>query len=66
MWSNLGRCNRYKEWISDGPLYNAESPLDPFVHLGDWKNTPGIDRGWSSAFDVEFLLTTTIPTDGID
>ncbi len=41
---------------NDGPLFSSDSPLGPFVSLGDWKNTPTVSDGWNDAFDMDIFI----------
>ena len=41
---------------NDGPLYKADTPLGPYVSLGDWKNTPDVAGGWNGAFDMDIYI----------
>lgn len=41
---------------NDGPLYKADNPLGPFTELGDWKNTPTVDKGWNGPFDMDIYI----------
>ncbi|MDH6312563.1 xylan 1,4-beta-xylosidase [Parabacteroides sp. PFB2-10] len=41
---------------NDSPLYSADHPLGPYKDLGPWKNTPGLEGGWRTAFDVHIYV----------
>lgn len=46
---------------NDCPVYKADNPLGPFVSIGDWKNTPGVEGGWNGAFDVHIYIDNGKP-----
>jgi hypothetical protein len=41
---------------NDGPLFKADSPLGPFINIGNWTNTPDVAHGWNGAFDMDIFV----------
>jgi hypothetical protein len=41
---------------NDGPLFKAETPLGPFVSLGEWRDTPDVAGGWNGPFDMDIFV----------
>ncbi len=41
---------------NDTGLFVSDNPLGPYEYLGDWKDTPSVEKGWNGAFDTHIFV----------